>query len=170
MDSNNSCGCSACGNAKSEKMSYGRGMAMDAINEMRRPDREAKEFLEGCKTAGKDPVRVIQYIVTRDNLDLSGDPPKGDEKKLELYHLLRAVIRILSEREAASEVARNKSEGSHYEWKGSGWERSEDDVDEENPLAKLCDMFNLLATPRHTWEVKSRRFPGGFSISTFDGL
>ena len=167
MDSNNKCECSGCGSAKSGKMSYGRGMAMDAINEMRRPDREAKEFLEGCKIAGKDPVRVIQYIVTRDNLDLSGDPPKGDEKKLELYHLLRAVVRILSEREVANgEIGKNKSEGSHYEWKCS----DEDDVDGESPFAELCDMVNLLATPRHTWEIKRRRFPGGFSISALGGL
>lgn len=167
MDSNNKCECSGCGSTKSGKMSYGRGMAMDAINEMRRPDREAKEFLEGCKIAGKDPVRVIQYIVTRDNLDLSGDPPKGDEKKLELYHLLRAVVRILSEREVASDVERNKSEGSHYEWKCSD---DEDDVDEEDLLAKACGMFNFMIPPRHTWEIKRRRFPGGFSISALGGL
>lgn len=164
MDSNSKCECSGCGSAKSGKVSYGRGMAMDAINEMRRPDREAKEFLEGCKIAGKNPVQVIQYIVTRDNLDLSGDPPKGDEKKLELYHLLRAVIRILSEREAASEeVAMNKSEGSHYEWKRSdGWRRSEDEDDGDGE--GMLGVFNFLMPPLHTWEIRRRRFPGGFSI------
>ena len=65
--------------------------AADAAEHEKCVASKADEFIADCKSAGKDPLEVVEYIAKRENISITFPAPT-DPAKHETYDLLRAVV------------------------------------------------------------------------------
>ena len=125
---------------------------------------KADEFIADCKSAGKNPMEVVEYIAKREHVSISSGLAPTDPSKHETYDLLRAVVakvfKVLIEDTAAGIAESNdfdtgaisrliarviRHEDCGYDADGDCYEddecgEEEEDGPEEEPRVRVIPM------------------------------